>query len=213
MTRSMEKRVSKLPEANKMARMLRSGRTISDLSVRYGVNSNVIAQQLTANGWDASNGAWVGGDKKDYRIGTPLSARGDGPGENRQYVGGGDNPNVVPTVARPFTERHHFTGFAWPTPVDVPPGTTYQRPLIVSAQQAGNNARRKITPEQEAEMAQRYVEDLESSVVLARAYGVNQRTIRKHLHNMGIQLRTRSEALQLRYEQRRAVTSITQDVA
>lgn len=212
MTGSMEQRKSHLPEANKMARMLRSGRTISDLAVRYGINSHVIAQQLTANGWDASNGAWVGGDRKDYQVGSPLSARGGGPGESRHHVGGGDNPTVVPTAVRPFTQRRHPTGFAWPVTADVPPEAQYQRPEIVR-QQAGNNARRKITAAQEAEMVQRYVVDQESSVTLARAYGVNQRTIRKHLHNKGVQLRTRAEALQLRYDQRRAAATVTSDVA
>lgn len=223
MTGSMESRKSHMPEANKMARMLRSGRTTGDLAVRYGVNSNVIAQQLTANGWDAGTGEWVGGDKKDYRTGTPLSARGNGAGQTCHYVGGGDNPNVVPTTSRPFTERRRFTGFAWPAPAEGPPEPHYQRPqsLQDQAQQAGNNARRKLTALQEIEIAARYVVDLESMVQLARAFKVNQRTIRKHLESQGVVLRSRAEALQLRHDQRRAankatltaIASLTKDVA
>lgn len=211
MTGSMEQRKSGLPEAGKMARMLRSGRTTGDLAVRYGINSNVIVQQLVAHGYDAGTGAWVGGEKLAYQSDAPLSARGDGAGQTCHHVGGGDNPNVVSTATRPFTERRRWTGFAWPAPtapVAVPPEPKLRRVRNDPyGRQAGNNARRKISPEQETEIAKRYL-DGESSVVLARAYQVNERTIRKHLHNLGVPLRSRTEALKLRHEQRRAAVTV-----
>lgn len=213
MTGSMAQRKSKLPEANKMARMLRSGRTTGDLAVRYGINSLVIVQQLTANGWDAGTGAWVGGDKKDYQSGAPLTARGDGAGLTCHHVGGGDNPTVVSTATRPFRERPRPAGFPWPpAPVAVPPEPKLtpraQANLWKQVQQAGNNARRKLNAEQEVELAKRYLIGLESAVVLARDFGVNERTVRKRLHALGIPLRTRSEALQLRHQQQRAAVDI-----
>lgn len=192
----MADRPSGMPEANKMARMLRSGRTTGDLALRYGIASTVIITQLTSNGWDASTGAWVGGDKKDYTPGAPpLAVRGGGPGQSGHHVGGGDNPNVVPTATRPFTQRRRPTGFAWPPPVNSPvaPVPPKRRP----------NGTRKIGAEVETELVQRYL-DGEIMVTLAHEYGVSERTVRKRLVALGVPVRGRSEALRLRYAQARA---------
>lgn len=208
MTGSMASRKSNMPEANKMARMLRSGRTASELAERYGVNSTQIMQQLTANGWDCSTGAWVGGDKKDYVGGICLATRGGGPGVSGHYVGGGDNPNVVSTVARPFTQRPKPTGFDWParenTPVVVPP----KRRTVTSSGTWSRTRVSKISPAQEVELARRYLEDQESSVTLGHEYGVNERTIRKHLRDAGVPLRSRAEAQRLRHERDRIANAM-----
>lgn len=201
MTGAMANRKSRMPEANKMARMLRSGRTSEDLATRYGVTTTAIRLQLAAHGWDPTTGDWIGGEKK-ADDGAPLSARGDGPGVSGHYVGGGDNPNVVPTVSRPFHERPKPTGFAWPVregQVAVPP----RKPISTTWDPVpAANRVRKITTEQATEMVKRYL-DGESSVVLARSFGVNERTVRKRLVQMGITLRTRGEALRLLRQQTR----------
>lgn len=199
MTGAMANRPSRMPEANKMARMLRSGRTPGELATRYGVHANAIMQQLTANGWDASTGAWVGGDQKDYVTGAPLAIRGGGPGESCHHVGGGDNPSVVSMGARTFHQRPRATGFAWP---DAPPAVPLKR-----RSRRAQVSRRKITAAQEAEMAKRYL-DGESSVTLAREYQVNERTVRKHLSQLGVVLRSRGEALRLRHAQLRAAETV-----
>lgn len=201
MTGSMANRKSRMPECNKMARMLRSGRTPSDLAARYGVNETSIRVQLATHGWSPTTGEWIGGDKK-ADAGAPLSARGGGPGVSGHYVGGGDNPNVVPTTTRPFHERPKPTGFAWPVregDVVVPP----KKPVSTTwGRVPEGNRVRKITPEQATEMVKRYL-DGESSVVLARSFQVNERTVRKRLVQMGITLRTRGEALRLLRQQTR----------
>ena len=171
----------RLPEANKLARMVRSGRTISDLAVRYNIRGSEIIQRLTSNGWDASNGKWVGGDPKDYQ-GPPLAVLGGGPGESRHHVGGGDNPNGVPTTVRPFTERPKPKGFAWPEPAEIPAPVKRKPPVRrrtrTFALSEANKARRKLSDTDRIEIARRYEQNLESSVVLASDYNVNQRTIR-----------------------------------
>jgi DNA-binding CsgD family transcriptional regulator len=212
MTGSMEQRKSKMPEANKMARMLRSGRTLGDLAVRYGINSNAISQQLYLHGWDARTGQKKEcGVNMDYGHHPPaLSARGDGPGHTCHHVGGGDNPTVVPTVAVPYRERPHYAGIVWPvveTAWKVPPKT---KPRPRPAPRA-----RKINTEQETEMSARYLNG-ESSVALAAAYGVNERTIRSRLRKLGVPMRSRGEALRLRHAQLRATVTVelpAQDVA
>lgn len=203
MTGSMASRKSKMPEANKMARMLRTGRTKGELAARYGVTATAIAVQLAAHGWDPNTGTWIGGDKKSDP-GAPLSARGGGPGASGQYVGGGDNPNVVPTTTRPFTQRPKPTGFAWPVRDDDAPAAPPRRPVSSTWDKVSDANRRppKVTPEMAVEMAKRYL-DGESSVVLGRIFGVNERTVRKRLVLMGVPLRSRGEALRLLRQQHR----------
>jgi hypothetical protein len=202
MTGSMASRKVKLPEANKMARMLRTGRTLDDLTVRYGINSNVITQRLIANGWNPETGAWVGDSKSAQQAGAPLSARGDGAGQTRHHVGGGDNPNVVSTVSRPIRQRREYT-FVWPVSETKPaPVVVAPRPRRITDPWSSPHTNRKVTPEQGNAMATRYL-DGESSVELGRAFGVNERTVRKYLVALGVPLRTRSEALQLSHDQRR----------
>lgn len=220
MTGSMASRRSNMPEANKMARMLRTGRTKSDLASRYSVTTTAIALQLAANGWHPETGEWVGG-RREADTGAPLSARGDGAGTSGHYVGGGDNPNVVPTTTRPFTQRPKPRGLAWPDRGDAPAAMAPRRhPTSESWSTArrANGHKHKLNPEQETEMAKRYL-DGESSVDLGRIFGVNDRTVRKRLASLGVPLRTRGEALKLRYQQTqdRKVASgwigITKDVA
>lgn len=212
MSKPIEQRKSQMPEANKMARMLRSGRTTEDLALRYGVNSYVVEQQLTLHGWDVRSGKSVADHQpKDYARRTPaLSARGDGPGQTCHFVGGGDNPNVVPTVARPYRPQPHPTGIVWPVS-----DTAWVVPAAPKPRRSSPRTR-KISVAQETEMAARYL-DGESSVDLARVFDVNERTIRTRLRNLGVPLRTRSEALRLRHSQRlRAITTVelpSQDVA
>ena len=199
---SLPNKQTPLPEANKLARMIRSGRTINDLAVRYGVSGVFIQQTLTSNGWDASTGQWTGGDPKDFR-GAPLAVLGGGPGQSRHHVGGGDNLHGLPLTSRPFTERPKPKGFAWPTPPDTPFPTgakSRRRPRVpTAAAREANTARRKLSTEDRKEVARRYIENLESSVALAEVYSVNQRTITKVLRAEGVTLRSRSEAGRLRW--------------
>jgi hypothetical protein len=209
----------KLPEAAKLARMLRSGRTPSELSVRYGVRSSLIVQRLTSAGWDPSNGHWTGGNPKDFRP-APLTSRGEGPGKACHHVGGGDNPNGVPVVARPIRERPKPTGFAWPTPPDTPWQVTprpkppvRRRPRTFAQLREANNARRKLSDADLAEIKRRYTEEYESSVALARAFHVNDRTIRKQLRNEGVVIRGRGELGKIQLEKRRAERAASGGVA
>lgn len=191
-----------LPEANKMARMLRTGRTVNELALRYGAESALIVQRLTSNGWDPSTGRWTGGDPKDFRA-APLAVRGDGPGQACHHVGGGDNPSVVPVVARPIRERPKLRGIVWPDPPATPTTATTNAPRARRTQTPlraiSNEGRRKLTPSQRAEIARRYMDGLESSAVLAEEYGVNQRTIRKAIIEQGGRIRSRSEASTVRW--------------
>lgn len=191
------KRKSAWPESNKMARMIRSGRTVSDLAVRYGTNPQVIRQQLLLFGWDPRTGAWIGGIDR----GSPLTARGDGAGFALSYVGGGDNPNVVPLAPRPHERKPKPTGFAWP---EQPPFVAPQRPQLVTLPPQDQNrpALRKLTNQMVNEIVVRYL-DGESSVVLGRDYNVNQRTIRKALSRAGVVIRDRSAANVVRHARRR----------
>jgi hypothetical protein len=61
-------------------------------------------------------------------------------------------------------------------------------------------------------IARRYTENLESSVILAEDYNVNQRTIRKALIEEGVAIRDRAEAGRLRHQQRKAASE-PQDAA
>lgn len=201
---SLPDRPLKLPEANKMARSLRTGRTVSDLAVRYGVAVRVITRRLTDAGWDPATGKWAGAKPtKD----TPLSMRGGGPGTALHYVGGGDNPNVVPLVARPIRERPKSTGFPWPqreesaqsAPVVPRLRPHPRRSASTRRRSSPNEARRKLTLAMREEIARRYEKNLESSVTLAAEFGVNQRTIRKALAEEGVHIRSRSEAGYLRW--------------
>lgn len=191
------KRKSAWPEPNKMARMLRSGRTISDLSVRYGIHPNVLKQQLAVYGWDPRTGVWVGGAEH----GAPLTARGDGAGLALSYVGGGDNPNVVPTKPRSYTPKPKPTGFNWP---EMPPFIPPRKPVRLPPPRAQNrSAMRKLTDQMLVEIARRYTEEFDSSMELARDYNVNPRTIRKALRHMEVEIRDRSEANLVRHARRR----------
>lgn len=197
----MTDRKSKLPEANKMARSIRSGCTVGDLTVRYGVNSHVITNQLVNSGWDPATGVWVG-DNRPYV--TPLSARGDGAGFTCHHVGGGDNPGVVPTTPRPFTERVR-PKFQWPDPdpneVRRPPAPRKLRRVRPYGEERGRPGGR-LTAMQRAEIVQRYIGG-EPSTALGPEYGVDDRTVRKLLRRTGVPVRSRSEALKLRYAQQR----------
>lgn len=194
-----DRRPTKLPEAGKLARSLRNGKTVNDLAVHYGYAARVIHRRLTDAGWDTKTGQYVG---STANTGAPLSVRGGGPGTAVHHVGGGDNPNVVPLVARPIRERPKSTGFPWPERPDVPFPTVPQikrRPRTQTpARRRVSEARRKLTPAMRADIARRY-ENLESSVALAAEYGVNQRTIRNALREQGVHVRTRSEAGYLRW--------------
>lgn len=211
MTTPMNRRKSKLPEANKMARMIRSGRTTGDLAIRYGADSDTIIRQLTAHGYDASTGHWVGGNKKDYVDHVPLSVRGAGPGLSVHHVGGGDNPTVISIGIRPIKQRSRPTGLAWPvndTPFAVP-SKSHLRVQPGLWNDTPKNRVRKISADQAIEIAKRYLVGEESSVTLAHEYGVNERTIRKYLRGLGVPVRTRTEALRLSYAQRRATRAVT----
>lgn len=207
------RRKSPLPEANKMARSIRSGSTTGDLAVKYGINSHVIIQQLRESGWNPDSGEKME-PKKTPTI--PLATLGGGPGETRHHVGGGDNPTVVPTVARPFTQRPHPTGLVWPepAPVEAPayrprhrkPGPARERIYDPNASGRGIPGG-KLTADQRAEIAKRYLEG-EPSTALAVEYGVNDRTVRKLLIRMEVPVRTRGEAMRLRHDQRRARQAI-----
>lgn len=193
------KRKSLWPEPNKMARMIRSGRSVSDLAVRYGINPQVIRQQLVLFGWDSRTGVWIGGIDR----GAPLNARGGGPGESLQYIGGGDNPHVVPLAVVPHERKPKPTGFPWP---EMPPMATVTplQPVTLSPRSQGRRPTlRKLTDSMVNEISVRYL-DGESSVGLATEFGVNQRTIRKVLRMMDISIRSRSEANVVRYQRRRA---------
>jgi len=210
-----KRRQSPLPEANKMARSIRNGSTAGDLAVRYGINSHVIIKILTSTGYDPSTGVWVGGDRPRPPALTTLGA---GPGQTRHHVGGGDNPSVVPTSTRPFTQRQHPTGLAWPErppmepPAYVPkhrkPGPARQRtskpPRVKVYDSSRGIPGGKLTADERDAICERYVEKKESSVELAREYGINDRTVRKLLRRRGVEVRSRSEALRLRHAERRA---------
>lgn len=213
------RRKSKLPEANKMARSLRSGVTTGDLAVRYGINSHVIIQTLTAAGWDPVTGVSVRGEPPQPP--APLSARAGGPGKTCHHVGGGDNPNVVPTTPRPFKERVHPTGLAWPErpPVDPrilraprPEPRHRKPPREKKYDSSRGTPAAGLSAEQRATICERY-RNLESSVELAREYGINDRTVRKLLRREGVQVRTRGEAMRLRQAKRRAETAAQLEVA
>jgi hypothetical protein len=184
----------KVPEANKLARMIRTGRTVSDLSVRYNVQPREIMQRLTAAGWDVGTGLWTGGDPKDYRA-APLAVKGEGPGQSCHHVGGGDNPNVVPLKPPPYRERSKPEGFRFP-PIEKDPTVRKVAPRIYPHEPTAG----KLSSADRREIARRYVEDIDSSVTLAKDYGVNQRTIRKALVRAGVTIRSRSETTKLRWE-------------
>lgn len=198
------KRKSKLPEANKLARSIRNGCTISDLAVRHGFSGEHIIRVLTSGGWDASNGQWTGGDKKSFRR-PPLTVRGDGAGKAMHHVGGGDNPNGVPTATRPFTERRRPTGFAWPVREGEPETPRPERknpgskPRTFRQLREANESRRKLSEDDLKLIKHLYVEEFWASTRLAKKYGVNQRTIRKALVHMGVPIRDRSAAGKIRW--------------
>lgn len=202
------RRKTKLPEANKMARSIRSGFSTGDLAVRYGINSFVIINQLVNSGWDPTTGIWVGDNR---HVDTPLSARGDGAGFTCHHVGGGDNPNVVPTVARPFKERVR-PAFVWPDPDPNEPPPRQPKPARLTRRpgayrESGRGTPGgKLTSMQRGEIAQRYLKG-EPSTALGAEYGVDDRTVRKLLRRMNVPVRTRGEALKLRYEQQRQEAS------
>lgn len=216
MTGSMAQRASRIPEANKMARMLRSGRTTGELAERYRVHSTVIINQLASHGYDPKTGDSIDREPEIHSSCNPLALRGGGPGQSGHYVGGGDNPNVVSTIARPLPQRRpRPTGFAWPT-VSAEPVAVAPKPKKPVQRSTGSRwgtrggANRKLTQEQENAMASAYL-DGESSGMLARTYGVHERTVRKRLVDMGVVLRTRSEAQRLSVARRHAAVSAVGD--
>lgn len=225
------RRVSKLPEANKMARSIRNGSTTGDLAVRYGINSNVIVRQLLNSGWDPATGIWVGDNRPK---GAPLNARGDGQGETRHHVGGGDNPTVVPLAARPIRERVRQP-FVWPQAPEQPkvasPAESAQpaRPVTELAKRrkpgpkAGTPSTRAYKPRsregaqrppwcgvpggrltvwEKSQIIQRYIAG-EPATSLGAEFGADDRTVRNLLKREGVPLRTRGEAIRLRHERER----------
>jgi hypothetical protein len=135
--------------------------------------------------------------------GVPLSARGAGPGQSCHYVGGGDNPNVVPTTPTlHHTRKPKPTGFSWPEypdqPAGVPPTVLHSPNPRVYGPKAG---RRKLDHTARVEIASRYL-DGGSSVALAEDYDVDPRTIRKALKEMGVAIRTAHESNLLRQARR-----------
>lgn len=199
-----DRKVTKLPEAAKLARSLRSGKTVSDLAVHYGVAGRVIRVRLRSAGWDDDTGLWNGDRVTSGN--PPLAVRGSGPGASVHHIGGGDNPNVVPLVARPIRERPKHEGFAWPAPSGAPfPTVPRPRPRVRPSRRRFNSdgtsltRPRKLDDATRLEIARRYEEQLDSSVSLAAEYGVNQRTIRNILREEGVHVRNRSEAGYLRW--------------
>lgn len=195
-----------LPEPERLARMLRSGQSRRDLSIRYAIDERQIANRLRGAGWDAVTGRWVGGGDRTTVI--PLTVRGGGPGRSGHYVAGGDNPNVVPTSPIPHRHRARPTGFNWPEPVAVAPPVAVPEPppepirIERAYSTSANDIRRKLSDQALQEIADAYA-DGESTITLATNHGVNERTIRKALRKMGVRMRTRSEALKLRHQQNR----------
>jgi hypothetical protein len=146
--------------------------------------------------------------------GTPTPANGplgQGPGVACHHVGGGDNPDVVPTQPRPYARRVRKPGIVWPErpPIDTKavvkrlretdPETPQREKLDV------RSIAHRLTAAERDELIRRY-KDGEASTKLAAVYGLTSRSVRKFLTRNGVELRSRADANRLRFTQDGAST-------
>ncbi len=190
---------SALPSASEMAAALRAGATRASLAGRYGVHESTIGGHLSQAGWNSGTGERTGWTPTRA---VPLTAMGDGPGSSRGHVGGGDNPGVLPRGRVVYSRRPaRPSGIIWTTPAAASAGGCAAAG-VPAPNDRGRlyrlDPRAKLDADQRTVIAARYL-DGESSTVLGRDYDVNPSTIVHALRQLGVEIRSLSEAALARH--------------